>query len=384
MTDDLSARLASLQPPAMDLPSPAVLASAGRRRRRGRRALEGAGLALAVAGAAVVVPSLLPAGSDSVVAADDPARATLTLDGTQPLACQVAPLSALSEAPGAERADTPQAAALRELLRTGIAGMSFPPKDGWVVLASTPTRQTFGHRVGPVGVDQSVAVELRDGTWGFSNSGGCPPLRFGQREAARLDTYRQTGRDLLLPWMGGRCVGEDRQSQNDVRVLETDEVVQVLVVPGREAAAPNDGFCAGVGTSEQTTITLSRPLGDRRVEDAGTYPPRPLLSAQQERDRRLRETAKDARAGTLCTRAHRVLGAKTDIAYPLTAAVVRGALPDLPSRFADLPNASPVAQCYLRPPGGGVLSVVIADGIEPYVYDRTHSTSGLFERLGDQ
>lgn len=367
----------------MDLPSPTVLAAAGRRRRRVRRVLGGSALALAVAGTALVAPVLLPAGTDTLVPADEPALAPLTLDGRQPLACQVAPLSTLSEAPGAERADTPQAAALRDILRTGIANMSFPPKDGWVVLASTPRRQTFGHRVGPVGVDQSVAVERKGGRWEFANSGFCPPLSFDGRIAAHLDIYRETGRDLLLPWMGGRCVGDDRRPKNDVRVRETDDVVQVLVVPGLAGAAPKGEFCAGVGTGEQTTVTLSRSLGDRRVEDAGSYPPRPLLSEQQEQDRRMREAAVDARAGTLCTRAHRALGAKTDIAIPLTAAVVRRALPDLPARFAELPNATPVAQCYLRPPADGVLSVVVADGVSPYVYDRSHPPAGRFERLGD-
>lgn len=71
------------------------------------------------------------------------ASAILTVDGMEPRACGgAADMSALTAEVGAETADSPEATALRDITRTGIAGMSFPPADGWVVLARSEDQPT--------------------------------------------------------------------------------------------------------------------------------------------------------------------------------------------------------------------------------------------------
>lgn len=141
-----------------------------------------------------------------------------------------------------------------------------------MLLASTPTRVTYGHRIGPVGVDQYTAVKKEGGRWTFANSGYCGPLTFAGRTAARLQSYHVQDRGLLVKWEGSRCLGGPPEPRPDVRVRESPDRVEVLVVRGSSSEQPPGQACAGLGTSEQTLVPLSAPLAGRPVENVGALP----------------------------------------------------------------------------------------------------------------
>lgn len=281
MTDDqtLIDLLRTAQPPtAMTPPEPTKLAKLGRQRRIWRRSV--AAGSLLVAAAIVTTLVLLPQANDRaelhVAASASPTPAgPLVFQGMQPLACGVGPLSVLSATPGAERANTPEAAALRQILSTGIAGEVFPPKTGWVVLARKADKVIFGHREGRIGIGDVVTVRRVGTRYEFYGSGRCGPIGYANgRQATNLDGYRVRDGKLTVLWTGGTC-GDG--SPPDTRVTETAHSISVLLVPPPDKPLPANTACAGSGTHEETAVPLASPVGNKSVEDAGYFPAIPLL-----------------------------------------------------------------------------------------------------------
>lgn len=320
---------------------------------------------------------------------------TLSVNGVEPTACGTdAPLSVYTAKPGAEKADTPEAAALRAVLKAGIAGMSFPPKDNWVEITRTADEVSYGHRTGAVGIDSFVSVKRTDGTWGFGGSAGCGPLGYGLTTANFISPWTEKGNELTLHWGGGSCGFGSNGA--DARAEETATEVRVVVVPRPPVPLEGGVFCAGVGTDESSTVTLAAPVGNRKVVNVGFVPARDVPSQPEIDAYQAHQSAEILRGQTACDSAAAALdplGLKTSVAYPndgehpITVGIIRGALKDLPAGWADLPADTPAAQCYLETPGTvqtrQIVSVVVAPGLTPYVYDRTHPVGGLFERLGD-
>ncbi len=289
MTDDpdLKAQLRRLEPPpGMSGPDVTLLAATARRRRDGRRLAVFTGVAAVAATIAVV---LLPKGADdrneitvrpptpTPAAASDPR----SIDGLVPLACGGAgPLSAMSAAPGAERANTPEAAELRRLITQTIAGgMYRPPKTNWVVVGRTHDTVTFGHREGTVGIGDTIVVKRAGAGYTFATSGGCGSIGYSNGRAAELVYgYRSVGTELTLMWTGGWC-GPGAEPRPSVKVLETKTTIQVLLVQALAPPVPPGTFCAGISRNVTTTVSLRAPVGDRKVINIGYIPDLPVIKA---------------------------------------------------------------------------------------------------------
>lgn len=320
---------------------------------------------------------------------------TLSVNGVEPTACGTdAPLSVYTAKPGAEKADTPEAAALRAVLRTGIAGMSFPPKDNWVEITRTADEVSYGHRTGAVGIDDFVSVKRTNGVWSFGGSAGCGPLGYGPTMADGIYRWAEQGNELVLSWTGGTCGYGSNGA--DVRTQETATEVRVVLVPRPPPPSSEDVACGGVGTDESVRVTLAAPVGNRKVVNVGFVPARNVPSQPEIDAYQAHQSAEILRGQTACDAAAATLGPgglKTSVAYPndgehpITVGIIRGALKDLPAGWADLPADTAAAQCYLETPGTvqtrQIVSVVVAPGLPPHVYDRTHPVGGLFDRLGD-
>ena len=296
----------------------------------------------------------------------------------EPRACGgAADLSALTAEPGAEKADTPEAAALREITRTGIAGMSSPPADGWVILARSGDEVTFGHREGDLGVGHVVAVRRQGSEWTFAGSGGCGPLGYRDgRQATNLTTYVEKPGQLLLSWTGGTC---DGGAPPHVAISETDEVVSVLVVPPKDSG----GSCSGVGTSERTPVELLSPVGARRVENVGYLPVQVVPSQEQyeadaEADAREYEVAE-----RLCTEAAASFGQRPAVVYPTDVRTVVAHVPEAARSWSGVATDAAAGHCYLEHTDGNTWAYVTTDGASPVVFDRAYDRGYTYFRLGE-
>lgn len=325
----------------------------------------------------VVVAAFLGASCGTATGGALGAAPILTVDGREPAACGVAAnLSVLTAEPGAEKADTPEAAALREVARTGIAGMSFPPANGWVVLARNEDEVTFGHREGEVGIGHVVTVRREGADWTFANSGGCGPFGYDDgRRAAHIDTYKEEPGELLLQWTGGTC---DDGSAPHVAVSETDEAISVLLVP----PADSDGACAGVGTSESTPVALESPVAGRRVENVGYLPVRIVPSGEQYVADQQAEGAAYAAAEVLCNRGAAELGsAAAEVVYSIDVATVRRYVQATKQPWGSLPPDAIAGHCYLERDDGRTWAYVVVDGAPTVAYDKDYDRGGLYVRL---
>lgn len=264
-------------PSCLRLEPPQTLAERGAARHHRRIAL-GAGLAVVLLAAGVLIGRAVlerPGPPDDLLVAAGPApedRQVISLDGEEPKVCGTAPLAALTAEPGAERADTTAAAALRA--GTVLDGMSPEqgplPATGWIELSSTVDEVSFGHRTGRLGIDRTVRVQRQpQGTWQLTSSGVCGGLTYsGGRRAARLSGYEAPAPDrLTVHWLGGAC---DDDKAMEVRVVEEADSVSVLVVPAHDGSES----CVDLGVPRRASLALSTPLGDRPVLNAGFVPAR--------------------------------------------------------------------------------------------------------------
>lgn len=217
--------------------------------------------------------------STTTVIADDPTAALLVSCGSTPY-----PREALETAPtGAEDADEPAAAGLRDLI-SNPDGIGPIPADGWRKVLDDGTHVVFVH--GEFG-DDMVEVELEpDGDGGFDFQGssmGCgrASVDVPGRDLARVELPGGTapGPDATsLPVLvtamacsGGEAAG-DRMGEPTV-VYGTDTVGLLFTV---DPLPPGSYTCPG-NPPEERTVELTEPLGDRTVVDLSSYPPRPAI-----------------------------------------------------------------------------------------------------------
>lgn len=262
-------------PSSLHLGPPQALARRAAARHH-RCVAAGGGLAVVLLAAGVLTVGAVlerPGPPDELLVAAGPARddrQVLRLDGEEPFVCGTAPLAALTAEPGAERADTPAAAALRAgAVGDGVWPEQGPlPATGWIELSSTTDAVSFGHRTGRMGIDLAVRVQRQpEGTWQLTSSGDCGGLTYsGGRIAARLEGYEAPQPDrLTVHWVGGAC---DDDKATEVRVVEHADSVSVLVVPAHDGSES----CMDRGVLRRASIALSKPLGDRPVLNAGFAP----------------------------------------------------------------------------------------------------------------
>lgn len=339
-----------------------------------------AGILVAVLAGVTACSSSAPGGSP---AADGypPPNPSIDLATAPRQACGgVGPYDLLTATPGAEREDSPEAAALRAYLARPI---ETAPADGWIVLTREPGWVLFGRWTRAVGIKETVAFERdEEGRWQFASSGGCDGvIGVGGRAAERVTSYRGEGEDLVLSWDGGTCVGDDRPQRADVQVRESPEQVSVLLVPIPRSYS--EEICAGLGTQEESHAQLMQPVGDRTVVDAGVVG-EPVVGEQGEL-RRATEARQDAeafaqrQADAFCAEGAATLGRAPKVAFVSTYHDVHAALPGLP--WEPLPADAGVAQCMVSEPDGSITAAVFRPGYPAFVYARDVQPEHLYDRF---
>jgi hypothetical protein len=216
-----------------------------------------------------------PSGSPGETAAP-PADASLlryTCDGRFAFGAD------LLERPGGdELAATPAAAALRAHLAKPDMDIDWLPDTGWTLLGEDEQGAEYVAPGGESGLI-AVSVENVDGAWRVGGWGGCTPMRVlapgigeatwvlddaasigpGTTEFTALVTERDcaSGQPSV-----GRVLGPD------IMMLEEQVLVTFAVRP-----LPGGHDCQG-NPSTPVRVVLPEPIGDRRLLDGSTLPPR--------------------------------------------------------------------------------------------------------------
>lgn len=184
---------------------------------------------------------------------------------------------ALSGSPGAERADHPAAAAVRDL----IASDQLPDRSGWQLVVLTDSNALF---VLPASADAwfshwSVELDLREGRWEFVRSGQCDirpvfegigPAKWelAPDQSLQPDTQRL---DVLVTELG--CASG---MPPDGRVVPAAAIYRerdIIVIFGVEPL-PGAQTCQGAPPA-RVTLELEEPVGDRVLLDGYSLPPEP-------------------------------------------------------------------------------------------------------------
>lgn len=355
-----------------------LMARAGRRRTRRRAGLT----ACALAGAALVLPQLVSRdGSQLLVPAgpglDQATLAELTVDGQLPLACGgAARLEALTAQPGAEKADTPEARGLRDVIaHDPTGGMSPQSSGGWVLIRRSGSTVTWGQRERAIGIGATLTLQRRGDRYVFAGSGGCGPVAYPDGSSAEpFGPYVDLGLSLQLSYMGDTC--DPRLPR--VVVRESESTVDVLLLRRPPPKLP--GPCAGAGRAGSVDAPLSRPLAGRQVRNLGYVPARPVLSAADEAVDRARTGADQAVVDQLCRQEGTRRGLSVSAAYLSDVASVKAAVPATRVAWRALADDAVAADCYLRHPGRSISSVVAAPGVPSEVRVARH-TGSLLDRV---
>jgi hypothetical protein len=190
-------------------------------------------------------------------------------------------VDALSGPTGADQADTPEAAALRDYLSRPSAMMP-GASSSWRLAARSDTRALF-LRGDPPNLSE-VVVALRDGTWQFEQSGGCGLQRHvagasyaswvldGNQPAPTEASAILHLRVSPMECTSGEPAGARVRAPT---VQETDDEVIITVL--LDPLPPGSYTCIGIiGNETPVDVVLTHPLGDRRLLDGLPYPPAPV------------------------------------------------------------------------------------------------------------
>lgn len=259
---------------------------------RARRTSTGASiaaiLAIGLAACAGSAPSAAPGASAELPSPVASAPSTAMPGGSAPAAvdalrytCGAFPFPAalLEVARNDELAQTPAAAALRTHLLTEGLDFEWLPDAGWTLVGQDATGAEFLADAGDMGL-ATVTVEPDGGEWRVTGWGQCHPSRVlpeGLNEAEwvladpdAIDPTTTTFEALVTERecasgqsSEGRIVGPD--------VLAAGEDLLVTFA-GRPLEG--DAFACPGNPPTRVTVTLPEPLGDRRLLDGSTLPPR--------------------------------------------------------------------------------------------------------------
>ena len=194
---------------------------------------------------------------------------------------------ALRAPTGAERGRSPEAGALRRLLRSVDARNIAMPKRGWRKLAGASGEALFtaGRDGMPI---TDYAVITRDGDeWRVKRFGGCMPRRVDEGftipswRVAPGTRLRHRARIIPVEYVVGTCdpsrAGVERARRMGVpariEVNETRHTVTATVLVHSEPP-PKDQACPALGVRVRAKIQLKHPLGQGVVvRDGSTLPP---------------------------------------------------------------------------------------------------------------
>lgn len=134
-------------------------------------------------------------------------------------------------------------------------------------------------------VSQYVTVTNQAGQWAYYNNGSCDPSRAfpGLQPAtfSALGPLRPAARSLALIVQTGTCTFPPAPVARRIdRVVVSWRphrlLLTVLLHP--ERPVPSGTVCAGVGLVFELHARLAHALGDRRIDDAVYFPPRPAIT----------------------------------------------------------------------------------------------------------
>ena len=187
------------------------------------------------------------------------------------------PVAALNGAAGAEKADTPEAEALRQVMAEPM-GIGPLPADGWRLLDRQDSTAIFGASEGDALT--IVTLQRESGRWAYSRSAhACQRLLVSPPDGLASAVwwpdparpYDPKSRVLHVLATDPSCASGaptgDRLQPPTVRATEQEVVIAF-------AAQPVTGgqLCPGHPPTAYR-IALEEPLGDRQLLDGGVWPP---------------------------------------------------------------------------------------------------------------
>ena len=198
------------------------------------------------------------------------------------LSCDGRPFrpSVFEQPAGAEDADDPAAAALRDLI-ANPRGIEPIPTDGYRVLHRSDRLAQFA--VGEPPYLQSVWLDTRDDAWGFAGSGGCAVRPWREDAEAvvwELDPSRplEAARSSFTALVSeNACTGgaDPRPRLEEPQIRSTEDAVIVTMFIRPLGAGPDQVFTCIGRPPVPVEVELEEPLGDRLLLDGGLYPPQP-------------------------------------------------------------------------------------------------------------
>jgi len=240
------------------------------------------GLAVAILGHALVVVACgAPAPSESPSGGAGPSASVEPVPGNVELACggeAVFPAEAILVAGTAETGGDLGAQALRTFLASPD-GQGFPAA-GWVKVADLPDRVEFVARKPDAGGWSAVAFTRQGENVVVDRAGDCTPAVFLGAEHGGADWWLDpayptpTAADTVI-----RLILRERNCASGTTPAERLEAPAIVYEPEailvtiavRERHGDQD--CQG-NPEFSLEITLEEAIGDRRLLDAGVWPPR--------------------------------------------------------------------------------------------------------------
>ena len=253
----------------------AVAATSGSRRagaRGPRDLLLACALTVALAACGQSKPDV---PSDSIANGPDPA--------TYRYSCTGAPgfLPALFDQPAtAELEDHPSATALRAFLGDDAFGLGFLPDSGWWLVSRSDTEAQYIARI-PGSVESPfgyVTMQSTGASWGFSGGGDCLPEIMVDGRVPAIWTlppdrpFPDPSTVEFTALVTDRiCTGGEPVGERLFPPVLTFTATSVFIV---FSARPYWGVttCQGKPSTE-VTVRMREPLGDRKLLDAGVFPP---------------------------------------------------------------------------------------------------------------
>lgn len=185
-------------------------------------------------------------------------------------------------APGAEEADSPPAQALRKFLAEDPDGQKFLPRSGYRLLYEgrpTPSYpQTTSFAAGEPPNLQQVELRLTDGSWKVAGFGGCKTRPYRENLvngnwALDPDAPPPVPESTLLHVLANdiQCAGgaspHDRMGPPEVEYLS-----DVIIITFWAETLPAGTYTCPGHPPVKRTVTLTEPLGARRLLDGGIFP----------------------------------------------------------------------------------------------------------------
>lgn len=181
----------------------------------------------------------------------------------------------------AEQEDHPSAAALRAFLAEDSFGLGFLPDDGWWLVERDAREAEYVARLAPERESPfgSVRMQANGADWAFVGGGDCRPevLLEGQMAATwilppnRPAPDRSTVEFIVLATDSG-CTGGEPVGTRLLPPSITYTEHEVLIVFAARPRGEGGGTCQSKPPTE-AVVRLREPLGDRRLVDAGVFPP---------------------------------------------------------------------------------------------------------------